>query len=325
MITLALDMMGGDLGSAELLKGVERFKGEHPDVSLILVGKKEELESSKETILDAKVVLPMTAGALDALREKESSMYEAISLVKEGKAQGVVSVGSTGAFLSASTVILRKIPGVTRPALIAPFPTKIKGKQVVILDVGASNENSGEEVAQFAIMGDLYSRDVLGVKEPKVYLLANGTEEEKGSPEGKAAGKILKENKAINFCGNIEAREALSGEADVVATDGFSGNIFLKSSEGMAKMMSGMIKKAFKRNLLTKIGYVFSKKGFDEMSASLDYKNVGGAMLLGVNGVVVKGHGNCDARAFYHAIDVAYKLAKADVVTKLKEDFSHGE
>lgn len=325
MITLAIDMMGGDLGSAATLEGLAQFKKEHDDVAFLLVGKKEELSGSGDEVIDARDVLPMTAGALDALRAKESSMYKAISLVAEKKAVGVISCGATGAYLSASALLLKKIPGVLRPALITPFPTKVKGKKVVILDVGASNENSGAEIAQFAHMGDFYAQEVLGVEKPKVFLLANGTEKGKGSPEGKEAYGLLSSDQKINFCGNIEARDALSGEADVIATDGFSGNVLLKGDEGVAKIMSGMMKAAFKRNLFSKIGYLLAKKGFDEMSSTMDYKNTGGALLIGVNGVVVKAHGNSNGLAFYHAIDVAYKLAKADIVNRLEKGLSDGQ
>ncbi|MCQ2742627.1 MAG: phosphate acyltransferase PlsX [Bacilli bacterium] len=319
MIRIAIDLMGGDLGSAATLEGVNRFKKEHDDVELILVGKKEELPTDGYKVIEANDVLPMTAGALDAIRKKDSSMYKAISCVANKEADAVVSCGSTGAYLSASALILKKIPGVSRPALIAPFPTKIRGKKVVILDVGASNENSGEEIAQFAMMGNIYAKSVLEVETPKVYVLSNGTEEGKGSPEGKEAAKILSESKKLNFCGNIEAREALSGEADVIATDGFSGNVLLKGDEGIAKMMSGMIKQAFKRNIFSMLGYLLAKKGFKEMTKTMDYKNTGGAMLVGVNGVVVKAHGSSDGLAFYHAIDVAYKLAKSDLVKTIEE------
>jgi len=320
MITLAIDMMGGDLGSAELLKGVQNFDAAFPKrVHFILVGKKEELSGTPYEVVDARDVLPMNAGALDALRAKDSSMYRAVSLVNEGKAEAVVSCGATGAYLSASAVLLKKITGVSRPALITPFPTKIKGKKVTILDVGASNENSAEEIAQFAMMGHLYSKVVLGIKEPKVYLLANGTEEGKGSPEGKEAAKLLAANSKLHYCGNIEARDALMGEADVIATDGFSGNVLLKGDEGIAKIMSGMMKAAFKRNFFSKIGYLLAKKGFDDMAETMDYKNTGGALLIGVNGVVVKAHGNSDALAFYHALDVAAKLSEVDIVNKIKE------
>lgn len=320
MITLAIDMMGGDLGTKATLAGVKLFNEKHPnEVTFILVGKKEELTGTPFEVVDAPEVLPMNAGALDALRAKNSSMYVAVNLVALGKAQGVVSTGATGAYLSAAAVLLKKIPGVSRPALITPFPTKIKGKKTTVLDVGASNENNAEEIAQFALMGSLYSHEVLGIESPKVFLLSNGTEEGKGSPAGKEAAKLIAANPKINFCGNIEAREALGGEADVIATVGFSGNVFLKAEEGMAKMMSGMMKAAFKRNFFSKMGYLLAKKGFKEMAETMDYKSTGGALLIGVNGVVVKAHGNSDEIAFYHALDVAYKLAKVDIVTKVKE------
>ena len=168
-------------------------------------------------------------------------------------------------------------------------------------------------------MGKLYSQSVYGVELPKVYLLSNGAEEGKGAPEVKEAYKLLKENKFEGFEGNIEARYALSGDADVVVADGFSGNIFLKSSEGIAKIMSGMIKKAFKKNLWAKLGYLHVRKGIKEMSETLDYKNTGGAMLLGINGNVVKAHGSSDAKSFYSALRVAKKLAEKNVVEQIRK------
>ena len=192
-----------------------------------------------------------------------------------------------------------------------------KGKKVVILDIGANNENSPEELVQFAVMGELYSRYIFNVENPKIYLLSNGTEEGKGSPSGKQAYKLLKDNP--NFKGNIEARNALSGEADVVVCDGFTGNIFLKSSEGMAKMMAGMMKNMFKKNLWTKIGYLHVKGGVKEMTETMDYKSTGGAMLLGINGIVVKAHGNSDTYAFRCALNVAKNLVNENIVDKISE------
>lgn len=322
MISIALDMMGGDLGSAATLEGAKIFHAAHPEVKLILVGKKEELSSKIGEIVDARDVVAMDAGPLEALKARESSMYKAVELVKANEAQGVVSCGGTGAYLSCATVRLRLIPGVKRSALITAFPTKIKGKKVVVLDAGASNENSGEEIAQFALMGSLYSKFVYGLESPKVYLLSNGGEEHKGSPEGKEAFALLKEDAKLNFCGNIEAREALSGEADVIATDGFSGNLLLKSTEGTAKLMSGMLKDAFKRNIFSMLGYLLCKKGISEMKETMSSKKVGGAMLVGVNGTVVKAHGNSDGEAFANAIEVAYKLISSNMVDKIKEGLS---
>lgn len=318
---IVVDAMGGDLGSKVIVQAIQNFQKDYPDVSFAVVGKKEELEelSSNSEIIDARDVVPMNAGALEVMRLKESSMYKAVNLVKSGEYDAVVSSGSTGGFLSTATLCLKNIEGIHRAALISPFPTKIKGQKVTILDIGASNENSPEELYQFGWMGRLYAQNVLGIQEPRTYLLSNGTEEGKGSPEAKAAYKIYKEKQFPNFLGNIEARNALSGEADVVVTDGYTGNIFLKSLEGMAKMMGGMVKTAFKRNLFSKLGYLFVRKGMKEMSDTMDYKITGGAMLLGVNGVVVKAHGSSDEVAFYHALKVAYKLAKAGIVNKIKE------
>ena len=261
----------------------------------------------------------MQAGALEVMRLKDSSMMKAIKIMKDEQLDAVVSCGSTGGFLSAATINLKMIPGVKRAALVAPFPTQIKGKNVVILDIGANNENSAEELCQFALMGRLYSKSVYNIETPNVYLLSNGAEEGKGAPEVKEAYKMLEKMRFEGFSGNIEARYALNGDADVVVADGFTGNVFLKASEGIAKMMSGMIKKAFKRNLWSKIGYLHVRKGMKEMSETMDYKSTGGAMLLGVNGNVVKAHGSSDARSFYCALRVAKKLAENDIVNKIKQ------
>lgn len=319
MIRIAVDTTGGDNGSKVIVEAILDFLSKNEGIQIVAFGNKEELKDLKGKceIVHAPDIIPMEAGPLEAMRMKNSSIYMMAQYAKEGKVDAMVSAGSTGGFLSLSTLILKTIAGVKRAAFVAPFPTKIKGKKVVILDIGASNENSAEELAQFAVMGSLYSKFILGVKEPKVYLLSNGTEEGKGSPSGKEAYKLLKSNP--DFKGNIEARNALSGEADVVVTDGFTGNVFLKSSEGMAKMMAGMMKAAFKRNLWSKLGYLHVRKGMKEMTETMDYKSTGGAMLLGINGVVVKAHGNSDSYAFSCALHVAKKLVEVDLMSKIKE------
>ena len=327
MIKLVVDTMGGDLGSAEVVSAIKDFLKDNIDVEITAVGKIEELKALEGIcrIIDAREIVPMNAGALEVLRMKDSSMMKAIKLLKEENLDGIVSSGSTGAFLSASTLTLKMIPGVLRACLVAPFPSNIKGKKVVILDVGANNENNAEELSQFALMGRLYSQAIFGTQEPKVYTLSNGTEDGKGSPEIKEVSKLLKEKKFPGYMGNIEAKTALSGEADVVVTDGFTGNVFLKSSEGIAKFMSSMMKKAFKKNLWTKLGYLHVKKGINEISETMDYKTTGGAMLLGVNGVVVKAHGSSDAFAFYNALRVAKGLAENKILDKIKEGLANAQ
>lgn len=318
---IVVDAMGGDNGSPAVVEAVKNYLKKHEELEITVVGKKEELTELEGIceIVDARDVVPMEAGALEVMRMKDSSMYKAVSMVKSGEYSAVVSCGSTGGFLSTATLLLKNIEGVKRSALVVPFPTKIKGKKVVLLDVGANNENSAEELLQFGTIGKLYSRYVYDVEKPNVYLMSNGAEEGKGSPVVKEAYKLYQENKFEGFNGNIEARYALVSDADVIVMDGFTGNVFLKGTEGTAKFMGGLIKAAFKRNIFSKIGYLLTRKGVKEMSDTMDYKSTGGAMLLGVNGVVVKAHGSSDAWCFENAIRVAHTLASADIVNKIKE------
>jgi len=318
---IAVDAMGGDNGSKPIIEAIKEFKKDHQDVEIVVFGKEEELFelSSIARIVNAPDIVPMEAGALEVLRMKNSSMCKAISTMKEEGFDAVVSAGSTGGFLSAATLILKTIPGVKRSALVTAFPTKIKGKKVVVLDVGANNENSAEELVQFAHMGKAYNQALFNIENPKTYLLSNGSEAHKGSPLVKEAHKLLKESNFEGFMGNLEARDVLNGDADILVADGFSGNILLKGMEGLAKMMSSMIKENFKKNLWTKLGYLHVRGGFKNMSETMDYKSTGGAMLLGINGVVIKAHGNSDAYSFKNALRVAAQMVSYDVVNKIKE------
>jgi glycerol-3-phosphate acyltransferase PlsX len=209
MSKLVIDMMGSDLGSTMSKEAVRLFHASHPDCTLILVGKPAELGDMKDfTIIPAEDVVSMEMGALEVLRKKDSSMVKAIEAVVSEKADGVVSAGSTGAFLSASTLILKKIPGVIRPALVTSFPNLKAGGFTTALDVGASNANTPEELAQFALMGSIYASKVNKIASPRVALLSNGSEEGKGSPEGKEAYELLKKDSRIRFVGNLEGESA---------------------------------------------------------------------------------------------------------------------
>ena len=322
---IAVDAMGGDNGSSVVIEAIKEFKKDYPNDEIIVFGKKEELEdlSSICRVVDAPEIVPMEAGALEVIRLKNSSMCKAINTMKEEGFDAIVSMGSTGGFLSAATLILKTISGVKRSALVTAFPTKIKGKKVVVLDVGANNENNAEELVQFAYMGKAYNEALFNIKEPKTYLLSNGAEAHKGSPLVKEAHKLLLDNQFPGFMGNMEARDVLNGDADILVADGFSGNVLLKGMEGVAKMMSSMIKANFKANLWTKLGYLHVRKGFKNMSETMDYKSTGGAMLLGINGVVVKAHGNSDAYSFKNALRVAHMMVEYDVVNKIKEGLAH--
>ena len=321
---IAVDAMGGDNGSPVIIEAIKEFLKDYPDVEVVVFGKKDELNelSSLCRIEDAPDIVPMEAGALEVIRMKNSSMCKAINTMKEEHFDAVVSAGSTGGFLSAATLILKMIPGVKRAALVTAFPTKIKGKKVVVLDVGANNENSAEELVQFAHMGKAYHQALFDNKEPKTYLLSNGTEAHKGSPIVKEAHSLLRSDNFEGFSGNMEARDVLNGDADILVADGFSGNVLLKGMEGIAKMMSSMIKTNFKKNLWTKLGYLHVRSGFKNMSETMDYKSTGGAMLLGINGVVVKAHGNSDAYSFKSALKVAKQMVDFDIVNRIKENLA---
>ena len=323
---IAVDAMGGDNGSKVVVEAIKEFKEKYPDVEIVVFGKIEELSelTSFCEVINAPDIVPMEAGALEVFRMKDSSMCKSLSMMRDKGYDAVVSAGSTGGFLSAATLNLKMISGVKRAALVTAFPTKIKGKKVVVLDVGANNENSPEELVQFAYMGKAYQQALFSeIKEPKTYLLSNGSEAHKGSPVVKEAHQLLLNNNFEGFVGNMEARDVLNGDADILVADGFSGNVLLKGMEGVAKMMSSMIKANFKQNLWTKLGYLHVRKGFKNMSETMDYKSTGGAMLLGINGVVVKAHGNSDAYSFFNALRVAKQMVDYDVVNKIKESLAH--
>lgn len=328
MKKIVVDMMGSDLGSKITVEAVKKFHERHPDYSLICVGKKEELVGLDfATVIDARDVVPMTSGALEVLRRKESSMVIALNAAVKEKADGVISAGATGGFLSAATLILKKIPGVLRPALITAFPNLSNNGQtyVTLLDIGASNENTPEELAQFGYMGKVFSESFYKIKNPVVKTLANGTEEGKGSPVGKEAFKLLAKDDRINFQGNIEASQVLMGAADVVVTDGYTGNVLLKSTEGTAKGIGKLLKKGFTKNFKTKLGYLLAKSVVTDFKKLMDPKNVGGAMLIGINGVAVKAHGNSDAESFLSAMEVEYRMIEANITEQITAAFKKEE
>lgn len=322
MIKLVIDMMGGDNGVKATIEAVNHFLDTVKDAEIIAVGDEKELEPIKNRvkIIPSSTIVPMECSVMQAMRDKESSIYKAVKAVKDEKADGIISAGSTGAFFSLVTLIIKKMNGVDRPALITPFPTLVENKYAVLLDVGASNENTALELVQFAKMGQAYYKAMYGTENPNFYLASNGSEEGKGSRIGQEAYQMMKDMNG--FKGNIEARYVLNGKADVVVFDGFTGNIFLKSSEGMAKMMSSMIKDAFTSSLSSKIGYLFAKKGFNKLRAKMDYKKVGGAFLIGTNTIPVKAHGNSDSNSFYYSIMIAYNLAKKNILKEIDKNLN---
>jgi len=321
MIKLAIDAMSGDLGAPIAVEACKEFIKENKDVKLFVTGREEALAELKGIenieIVPAKDIMGMAEGIMAVRRKKDSSMVKAVILTNDDQADAVVSCGSTGAFYTAAMLFMKRIEGVEKCALLASIPT-INGKGVIMLDVGANVENSPEQLTQFAIMGSCYVTSVKNIQYPRVALLNIGTEDKKGDEVHKETYKLLNELEKIQFVGNIEGREILSGEADVIVTDGFSGNIALKTMEGTAKTFMTLLSQSLKGSTSGKIGGLFAKKSLYSMKDKFDYKSVGGAFMAGFEKPVIKAHGASDATAFLNAMKLAKSMVKDKSIEKMK-------
>ena len=324
---IALDAMGGDKAPMETIKGAVLALNELEDLELILVGKKEIIEEelskykvdiNKIEIVDARETILMTDDPIDAVKsKKDSSMNRTLELVKVGTADASVSAGNTGALITASQLRLKRIKGVLRPAIATMFPNK-KGN-MLMLDVGATADCKPEFLNQYAMMGTKYLEILLGKKNPRVALLNIGTEEGKGNEVTREAYHLLKENKNINFLGNIESTEMLNGEVDIVVTDGFTGNMVLKTSEGVAKFIVSSLKEEIEKSILYKLAAFLLKPAIKNIVKKMDSSEYGGAIFLGLSGLSIKAHGNSDANGIKNAIKVANRFAKLGFIEELKK------
>lgn len=322
MYKLSIDAMSGDLGSSIVVEACQSFIKNHHDVELYVTGKAEELEELKDLerihIVDARDIVPMDAGIMSVRRKKESSMVKAVTMANDGIVDGVVSCGSTGAFYTSAMLFLKRLEGVEKSCLMAILPTYNK-KGVALLDVGANAENTPEQLLEFAIMGNIYAKNMRGIDNPKVALLNIGTETKKGDAVHQEAYQLLHNEQSLQFVGNIEGRDMLLGNVDVIVTDGFSGNIALKTCEGTASLVMKMIKESMMSSIKGKIGALLAKQNLYALKDQFDYKSVGGALMMGFEKAVVKAHGASDAIAFENAMNLAYQLVKMDVVKQMKE------
>ncbi len=316
---IAVDAMGGDHAPEAVIEGAvwaARDLGMH----VILVGDREivlqHLERHKTdglplSIKHASEAVGMHESPSVAVRrKKDSSLRVAFELVKAGEARAVVSAGNSGAAMALAMMVLRRLPGVDRPAIAAVLPS-LAGA-TVLLDVGANVACKPVHLVQFAFMGEVFARLVLGIERPRVGLLSNGEEETKGTDATRAAHQALKHAK-FSYLGYVEGREVFNGGADVVVCDGFTGNAVLKSSEGLAKAVGQMLREELSRGLGPRLGYVLARRAFQRLRERMDYAEVGGAPLLGVNGVGIVAHGSSDARAVRNAIRVARDFAERRV------------
>jgi len=321
---IAIDAMGGDFGPTPIIEGVVKALRKK-DFTAYLVGKEDEIRPlipkellDKVRFINSEDVIQMRENATEALKRKESTIYKSIQLLKDKEVDAVVSAGHSGATMSLATLRLGRIKGIKRPAICTFMPT-IKKTHVLVLDVGANVDCDANNLFQFGLMGEVYAKVVLNKENIKIGLLSNGEEETKGNSVTKEAFKLLKE-KFDNFIGNIEGNDIFKGEVDVVVTDGFIGNIVLKTSEGAAETIGKLIKEEInKSGILQKIGALLLKPVFKGLKKATDYAEYGGAPLLGVNGCVIISHGKSNSKAIKNAIFQAIKYVENNVNEKIKE------
>ncbi len=323
---IAVDAMGGDYAPREVIKGALEAVSRCP-CEVILVGDKEIIHSELEKlggsqglplfIKDAPEVVGMNEHPALALRRKRnSSIKRAVELVKKGKARAVVSAGNTGAVMVAAKILLGTLEGVSRPGIAVTMPAK-KGP-FILIDAGANVGSKPENLLEFAIMGHLYSKYIMGRENPKVGLLSIGEEEIKGDGLIRTSFQLLRRATQLNFVGNIEAKELFSNQADVVVCDGLVGNLALKVGEGAASLMGYYLKKEFSRGLRGKLAYLLFKPSIERIKRRTDYKEYGGAPLLGVNGICIICHGSSNAYAIANAIKVACDFAEKRLNKKIE-------
>ncbi len=316
MAKIAIDAMGGDFGCEPIVKGTLQALKEK-SFEPILVGRKSEILPlipksylNKITIVEADDVISMSDAATDALKRRESSIYKAVEMVRNGEAAGVVSAGHSGATMSLATLRIGRLKHVSRPALVTLMPSK-NGKRTVLLDVGANTDCVSENLVEFAVMGHFYAKDVLKISDPRTGLLANGEEPSKGNVITKEAFKKL--GRFEGFIGNVEGNNIFDGTVDVVVCDGFIGNLVLKSSEGVASAISYFLKDYIKRSPIAITGALLMRKVFKLLKKETDYAEFGGAPLIGIKGCVIVGHGKSNSKAIKNAIFQAIRYVDTGV------------
>ena len=330
---IILDAMGGDhapeapvLGALQAVKDFDAqiiLMGRGPEILDVL--KKNGIEDLPDgvQIAHADEVVDMHDDPADAVRKKKnSSMMLGLRMLAEGEGDAFISAGSTGALLSGATLLVKRVKGVRRAAMGPSIPNK-KGGKTVILDCGANAECTPEFLLQFALMGTLYAKKNMGIQSPRIGLLNIGTEDSKGGQLQKDTYALLTkaaEQGLMNFVGNVEARAVPLGEVDVVVCDGFSGNVLLKSIEGTAMFMGSLMKhKIFKRSVYSIIGYLFCRRGVNDVMKMMDYREIGGTPFLGIKKPVIKAHGSSDALAFRNAVKQAMEVAESDISAELEQ------
>jgi glycerol-3-phosphate acyltransferase PlsX len=328
---IAIDAMGGDHGPATMLAGADLAYQRRDDLSFLLFGDaaaiapelavRPALRAVTEIVHCAETISSDDRPSQAIRRAKTTSMGQMIAAVKDGAAHAAVSGGNTGALMAMSKLALRTMPGIDRPALAALLPT-LGANDLVMLDLGANTESDARNLVQFAVMGAAYARVILDLERPRVQLLNIGTEEMKGTDELKDAAAVLREADylGLSFDGFIEGDKLSRGDVDVVVTDGFSGNIALKSLEGTARFVTDLLRRAFTSSVRSKIGFLISRPATELLRHHLDPNNHNGAVFLGLNGLIVKSHGSATDNGVANAIRVAARMVREDLTRKIIED-----
>ena len=329
-VRIALDAMGGDHGPAVVIPGAEISLHRHPDSTFVIFGNQDQclpvLDQHPKlkavtTFHHTEVAVRMDDKPSQALRQgrRVSSMWRAIEAVKRGEADVAVSAGNTGALMAMAKFCLRTMAHVDRPAIAAIWPT-MRGESIV-LDVGATIGADARHLVDMAVMGSAMARIVFDIDRPTVGLLNVGVEEIKGVEEVKSAGRMLREHDFahLNYAGFVEGDDIGKGSVDVVVTEGFAGNIALKTAEGTAKQIASYLRSAMSRTLMAKIGYLFAKSAFDSLRDKMDPRKVNGGVFLGLDGIVIKSHGGTDPTGFAAAVDLGYDMVKHDLLAKIRE------
>lgn len=330
-ITIALDAMGGQHAPDMVLKGAALARQRHPELRFLLFGAEDEVRpllARLPGLADAATLCHTSETVLDdakpsvALRAaRQSSMRLAIDAVADGRADGVVSSGNTGALMAMAKFVLKTLPGIDRPAMASFFPTR-RGESVM-LDLGANVECDAENLVQFALMGDVFARTVLGLAEPTVGLLNVGSEDLKGNDAVRSASARLRGAMTpIRFCGFIEGDDIAAGTVDVIVTDGFTGNVAVKTAEGTARLFSEFVEGAFRHSLSARIGYFFARSALAKVRMRIDPRLYNGAMFLGLEGIAVKSHGSTDALGFANAIGVAVDMKANGFLDKIRTELA---
>lgn len=328
MKKIAVDAMGGDNAPQAIVEGVNRAIADFKDIEIQLYGDEAKIKkyltaSERVTIIHTDEKINSDDEPAKAVRrKKKASMILGAQAVKDGQADAIVSAGNTGALLAAGLFVVGRIKGVERPGLMSTLPS-MSGKGFDMLDLGANAENSASHLHQYGILGSFYAKNVRGIANPRVGLLNNGTEDTKGDPTHKEAYQLLANEASINFIGNVEARELMNDAADVVVTDGFTGNAVLKTMEGTGMSILGSLKSAIKNGgLKAKLGAWLLKDSLYSLKDSMDYSGVGGAVLFGLKAPVVKCHGSSDATAVYSTLKQVRTMLDTKVVDQLVEAFT---